>query len=309
MWGGRHDHTHNGRSSDHRSVRSGYRGYLRSSSPQPLYPHHVRMSDRGTKRSRTVRGGVSSRDRRGNLTWRRTKRTSGRKARNALVRVPRNKIGFPQSMRTELRYCDAIDFTPNSSTIGLNTFLANGLYDPDGSLGGHQPRGFDEFMEVYKKFTVKGSKISVTWTYEGYNGPSQYMSTGAPQQSIQAASGAVQAVPATVGMIIPSAEASVSGTVTQSQEIEKARWCTITPTGESKTISASVHTSDFFGKDFLVGADGYTGDTSADPSNKVYYHVCAGLQHDEYPVTIKLRANVCITYDVTFTEPKFLPVS
>ena len=247
---------------------------------------------------------------RGGLAPRRLFGKSGaRRSRNALVKVPRNKIGFPQSMSTQLRYCDVIDFTPSSNTIGLHTFLANGLFDPDTSLGGHQPRGFDEFMEVYKKFTVKGSKISITWTYEGYNGPSAQMQTGAPAQQIQTASGGVQAVPAVVGMVIPSAESSASGTVTQNQEVEKARWCTITPQGEGKTITSSVVPSDFFGKDFLVGADGYTGTNAADPSNKLYYHVCSGLQHDEYPITIKVRANVVITYSVTFTEPKYLPVS
>eukprot|EP01045_Picozoa_sp_COSAG04_P042478 COSAG04_NODE_13438_length_606_cov_0.792899_2_plen_75_part_01 len=75
-------------------------------------------------------------------------------------------------MSTKLRYCDSIDLTPNSSTLSSFAYLANGLFDPDTSLGGHQPRGFDGFMEVYKKFTVKGSRISVTWSYEGYNGPS-----------------------------------------------------------------------------------------------------------------------------------------
>jgi len=263
-----------------------------------------------SSKKRKVAGGVSHVDSRGNLTWRRTKgKASGRKARNALVRVPRNKIGFPQSMQTQVRYCDALDFTPSSSTISLQSYLANGLHDPQVAVGGHQPRGFDEFMEVYKKFTVKGSRISVTWSYEGYNGPSTYMTTGAPQQSIQSSAGAVQAVPATVGMVIPAVEPSVSGTVTQSQEIEKARWCTITPSGEAKTIVSSTRSTDFFGKDFLVGADGYTGTSGSDPLNKIYYHICCGLQHDEYPVQIKLRANICITYDVTFTEPKFLPVS
>jgi len=261
----------------------------------------------GTKRARGAGGRVLRRTR--TINPYRTKLASGRQSRNALVKVPRNKIGFPQSMSTQLRYCDAIDFTPNSSTIGLHTFLANGLFDPDTALGGHQPRGFDEFMEVYKKFTVKGSRMSVTWSYEGYNGPSQQMTTGAPAQSIQSSSGGVQAVPAVVGMIIPSVEASVTGSVTASQEIEKARWATITPSGEAKTVTASSHPSDFFGKDFLVGADGYTGTVSADPGNKTYYHVIAGLQHDEYPLTIKIRANVCITYECTFTEPKFLPVS
>lgn len=264
------------------------------------------MSDK----KRKVGGGVSARDSRGNLTWRRSKgRSSGRRSRNALVKVPRNKIGFPQSMQTQLRFCDVIDFTPSSNTIGLHSFLANSCYDPDYAIGGHQPRGFDEFMEVYKKFTVRGSKISITWTYEGYNGPSTQMSTGAPAQAIQSASGGVQAVPAVLGMVIPSAEASASGTITQNQEVEKSRWCTITPQGEAKTITSSVVPSDFFGKDFLVGADGYTGTISSDATNKLYYHVCCGLQHDEYPVTIKVRANIVITYSVTFTEPKYLPVS
>lgn len=237
------------------------------------------------------------------------KRGSAVRARNSRLIVPRNKIGFPQSMRTQLRYCDAIDFTPNSSTLSVHTFLANGLYDPDVSGTGHQPRGFDNFMEVYKTFTVKGSKIAVTWSYEGYNGPSQTMSSGAPAQSIQSAAGGVQAVPAVVGMVIPTVEPSTSGTVAQNQEIEKARWVTITPSGEAKTIAGRANGPDFFGKEFLTGSEGYTGTVSTDPSEKLYYHVCSALQHDEYPITIKLRAQVIITYDVVFTEPKFLPVS
>lgn len=229
--------------------------------------------------------------------------------RNSRITVPRNKIGFPQSMRTQLRYCDAIDFSPNSASVSVHSFLANGLFKPDVSATGHQPRGFDEFMEVYKTFTVKGSKIAVTWSYEGYMGPSTYMTSGAPAQQIQSAAGGIQAVPAMVGMVIPTVEASTSGTITQNQEVEKARWTTVTPSGEAKTVSARARVEDFFGKDALTGSEGYTGSVSADPTEKLYYHVCSALQHDEYPITIKLRAQVVITYDVVFTEPKFLPVS
>jgi len=46
------------------------------------------------------------------------------------------------------------------------------LAPPNVSLGGHQPRGFDQLMAVYETYTVLGSKISVNWMYEGYNGPS-----------------------------------------------------------------------------------------------------------------------------------------
>lgn len=262
----------------------------------------------GEKRSRGSGGRTLRRTRTIN-PHRVLKKSSGRKSRNALVRVPRNKIGFPQSMQTQLRYCDSIDFTPNSSTIQCKTFKANGLFDPQQSLGGHQPRGFDEFMEVYKKFTVKSSRISVTFSFEGYNGPAETNTVGAPQQSIQNAAGAVQAVPAIACMILPSTEASASGTVSQTQEIEKCVWTHIVPVSDPKTLSRSVAMSDFFGKDFLVGADGYTGDASQDPGNQVYYHIACGQQSNEYPITIKIRANICITYDATFTEPKYLPVS
>lgn len=238
-----------------------------------------------------------------------TKRASGRKSRNALVRVPRNKIGFPQSMATQLRYADALDFTPNSSTVQVKTFKANGLFDPQQSLGGHQPRGFDQFMATYQKFTVKNARISVTWTYEGYVGCAETNNVGAPQQSIQSAAGQVQGVPAICGMVVPSAEGSVSGTVEQTQELEKAVWTHIVPVGEPKLITSRAKPQDFFGKDFLVGADGYTGDDTQDPANQIYFHICAGQQSNEYPLTVKVRANIVITYDAVFTEPKYLPVS
>jgi len=51
-------------------------------------------------------------------------------------------------------------------------------YDPEVALGGHQPRGFDQFTDVYNTFTVLGSKISVSWMYEGYDGPSSVATLG-----------------------------------------------------------------------------------------------------------------------------------
>jgi len=42
-------------------------------------------------------------------------------------------------------------------------FRANGLYDPDATLGaGHQPYGFDQLMALYNRYVVLGAKITVT---------------------------------------------------------------------------------------------------------------------------------------------------
>lgn len=220
-------------------------------------------------------------------------------------------MGFPQSMQTSLRYCDSFDIHPTSATPVVKTFRANGMYDPDGSTGGHQPRGFDQFCDVFKKYTVKNAKISVVFTYEGYNHPVGTTSTGNPCQQITTTSQAVEAVPAVIGMVRPSVQsAPASGSIYLQQEIDKSKWITITPHSGPGTVSHRTGVVDFFGKDFLVGADGYTGTSSTDPTNQVYFHILAGLQHNNYSVgAVQVRANVTITYDVVWTEPKPLPAS
>lgn len=226
-----------------------------------------------------------------------------------MVSVPRGKLAFPQEMKTTLRYVVTDDLTPTSSTAAGFSLLANGLYDPEVNAGGHQPRGFDQYTALYHKFTVTSSKLSVTFSYEGYMGAAGTTSTGQPNQEVEDAGGDVPAVPGAICLIQKAVAINVSGTIENFQEKDKTKWKQIVPTGGPKTISARMRASEFFGKDFLVGADGYTGDDSADPANKLYWHIMAGLNSNEYPNQIKVRANCVIEYDVTWTEPKQLDAS
>lgn len=240
-------------------------------------------------------------------------RKGGRlRARNALVRVPRGKLAFPQEMSTTIRYVDTIDLVPSSDTATGKAYLANGCYDPQVDLGGHHPRGFNQFKDVYQKFTVKASKISVTFAFEGYHGCSTQDSTGTPTQSVgvPASSGTVVACPSAIGLIHKTTNnANPSATIQEFQEMDRTKWCTIAPVGEPKTISSRMKMSEYFGKDFLVGSDGYTGTATTDPENLVYFIIMAGLNSNEYSTSIKLRCNLCIEYDVTWTEPKQLDKS
>ena len=52
------------------------------------------------------------------------------------------------------------------------------MYDPYAGTGGHQPRGFDDFMGIYGKFTVLGSKCTAQFMYEAYDGPSLISAAG-----------------------------------------------------------------------------------------------------------------------------------
>lgn len=58
--------------------------------------------------------------------------------------------------------------TMASTTGGLATtyvLRANDVYDPDYTNAGHQPRGFDQIIAMFRNFCVLGSKIVTTWGY------------------------------------------------------------------------------------------------------------------------------------------------
>nr|WPR18644.1 MAG: capsid protein [Owegonang virus 10] len=88
--------------------------------------------------------------------------------------------GFPKSLTTKLRYCQALQLTSTSGAVNYNTFRANSIFDPDQTGTGHQPLYHDQFYPVYNNYRVLGSMIKVTFTpladasdatRGSYNGP------------------------------------------------------------------------------------------------------------------------------------------
>jgi len=61
-----------------------------------------------------------------------------------------------------LRYVSVDNLAgPTAATIRTIEFRANGMYDPDVRVGGHQPYGFDQIMLGYGKFTVVKASMTV----------------------------------------------------------------------------------------------------------------------------------------------------
>jgi len=236
---------------------------------------------------------------------------TNRRGRNALVRVPRNKIGFPQQLKTKLRYSTRVEFIPTSTSVIQFQLKANGMHDPQVSLGGHQPRGFDEFMDAYDMFTVLGSKITCSWMYEGYNGPSLTSSTGNLTQNIlQNTSAAVPALTPMVCGLHKGVESLSSGKPEVQIEKDRTVWTFINGEGQHKTLSTSMKTSDFYGNGVATGAEGYTGSSTADPDNLVFYELWCGRVSDDYPAeTTKIVCYAQIEYDAVFSQPKTLNAS
>lgn len=234
-----------------------------------------------------------------------------RRGRNALVRVPRNKVGFPQQIKTKLRYSTRVEFTPNTTSVQQFQLKANGMFDPQVAIGGHQPRGFDEFMDAYTMFTVLGSKISTSWMYEGYSGPSLVTALGNLNQQINTVtSSAIPALTPVCCGLHKGVESLTSGTVETQIEKDRTVWTFVNSQHGHKTLATSMHVSDFFGKSALTGSEGYTGSDSADPDNVVFYELWCGRVSNDYPQdNVKIVCYATIEYDAVFSQPKTLNAS
>ena len=65
----------------------------------------------------------------------------------------------PLKMAATLLYSDQITLNPAAGTVSKHVFSANGLFDPNITGVGHQPRGFDQYMALYNHYTVIGARI------------------------------------------------------------------------------------------------------------------------------------------------------
>lgn len=280
------------------------------------------MSQRSDVRSRSMSrsrslGSTSSRSRsRSSSRGSSVRFAAGRpgqkhKARNNRVYVPRKKLGFPQSLRTTLRYTTRKDLDVSSlEDVQYESFRANGMFDPEVSLGGHQPRAFDQLMGLYKTFTVLGSKISVNWVYKGYDGPASVDAGQAHLIKTISGEDAAAAVPPVMVGIHKGIEAlALPLTAAEVMEHDRTSWKAMTAPEGQITQRMSCHIPSLYGKSNLVGSDGYTGDATADPTEQPHYTIWAGRMNDTAQGKCYLVAYITIEYDAVFTEPKILAAS
>lgn len=111
---------------------------------------------------------MALRTKRGRDGVRRLVKVKRRKLRRSAVRVPRNVsnmvtsvMPLPSSKRSKIKYCQYVQLDAGAGLASTQTFSANSLYDPDVSGAGHQPRGFDQMMTMYRYYTVLGATIEV----------------------------------------------------------------------------------------------------------------------------------------------------
>ena len=101
---------------------------------------------------------------------RKTPRRSRYKRRMARVRRPIRL--FPKTAKVQLTYCTQVTLSSGASDVTHN-FRLNSLHDPDATLAGHQPRGHDQWSQMYSKYCVIGATVFVEPLYASATGAYQ----------------------------------------------------------------------------------------------------------------------------------------
>ena len=215
---------------------------------------------------------------------RRTRRRTWKKKRLTGNSSFSNRAPVATKMLTRMKYHDAISVNPGIGNVGAHVFSANGLYDPDITGVGHQPRGLDQILALYDHFVALGSKIHL---------------------KIDNSDNASSIV---VGIaVLDTATASASVDYYMESGYVKSVIC---PGGNegARTLSLKVNPNKFLGRSHPMSDSQLKGSSSANPTEGVYFHVFA-FAPDTAIDAGDVNLSVDIEYAVAFIEPKIPPVS
>lgn len=187
-------------------------------------------------------------------------------------------VGFPKTKSVVMKYVDVVNVNTVVGALGKQKFVANGIFDPNFTGGGHQPYTHDQWNLFYNHYRVTKSRIKVTTVGNGV-------------------------LPMIIGIYLSDDTVALSGI---EELLESGRGpYQILPSDASstRTLYADFDNS-FFGPDVDPGAT--TGAmNSTNPTENAIFNVYAKTLNStaESPTTTFL---IEIDYHVTLMEPKDL---
>lgn len=194
---------------------------------------------------------------------------------------------FGRKMYTKLKYNESVTFGA-AAVAGFATgyqFRLNSLFDPNLSGIGHQPRGYDELMAIFEKYTVVNAKITATFLQD-------------------------TTVPSIVGIRLADGTTSLITDKKTAVENGGCRWKYMGSAngGQTRTtVSWNVNMKKHKGLKSIVGNDDYTLTASQNPASadQVLGEIFVA------PVSVsdthgRVLVDVIIEYAGVFTEPKVL---
>lgn len=187
-----------------------------------------------------------------------------------------------RTFRTELRYSDQVTLDAAAGSFTTYVFSANGLFDPNVTGTGHQPRGFDQIMAMYDLYQVIGSKIYV----EFFNSAS-----GGSQE------------PCLVSLIATNqASIGASGIFDMFEQPNQITRAMAPNQSDSIRMSLKCDPSKLLGYDHKDGS--LKGAAGSNPVQQVYYTLAQASSNGVAQNPGGIYALVTIIYDVIFSAEK-----
>lgn len=190
---------------------------------------------------------------------------------------------LPENFKTCLRYTeyDKLDiFTANA--ISPLIFTLNGLYDPNITLTGHQPRGYDQLMAFYNRYMVIGAKATI-----------EMINTNV--------------YPVEVGYSLLSTSVSKTYMSDYMEGATDSQYQTLGGAGSSNDRYKAVinfSPKKYFKKKNLSDDPNMSGTEGVNPSTQAYLHVWTAGQGYTTASADSVWITVTIEYITVFKEPK-----
>ena len=202
------------------------------------------------------------------------KRTYKRKRKQlTLMKSP-----VQNKMFTKMRYYFETSFTTGVAGISYtHVVTANGLFDPDITSIGHQPRGFDQLMTLYDHYVVLGSKMTARIT----------------------GNASADVVPTNFGIAIKDSDTTSSNPndYMENSSVTSTIWSASTA---SRQLTKSFSTKKFLGRTNVLSDPQLKGSTAGNPTEQGYFHIFAFGQEAGSTYNV----NGWVDYLVCLIEPK-----
>lgn len=208
-------------------------------------------------------------------------------SRNVIARTKLPATIVPDVAYTVLKYVDRFVPTPALGANYHQVYSGTGLYDPDSTGGGHQPMGFDQWMNFYQYYRTSASKIIIRTIDNG--------STPGAVQHEQS--------------ICPTISSSDLATADPEEvrEMPYSRWKIVsTHTGRGPTVQ-----SNYISYNKIVGrrpsglGTNIYGSVSSNPGSQFFWHI-NGQVIDESSNMANVYVYVTIKYYVEFSGRKVI---
>ncbi len=207
---------------------------------------------------------------------RRRRRYKRRFRRKATI----GKTLFGNKRIVKLRYQDNfISLTGALGTPNDRIFTGNGLFDPDISVGGHQPRGFDQIMPLYAYYTVVGSKISATYSF---------------QTDVFSA----------ICAIVLRDNPTIFTQTNDIMEDRNSKYAIMQTGGPTVLVQKGFSPKRFFAISKPLSSQNLRGSILTNPMEQAYYHVTVSNSDINSLVSVPVNVNIVIDYVVVFHEPQ-----